>query len=338
MSSSTSQQASSSTEANPPPHPPSYDDIRQQAGPLPSKRGEIGFVEGVHVQTPTRQEFAINLPARHPADRGNEETVAVPLTPAPNGTFENGQPTSNAAPSTPSQPQTQPEPEDKGLAVLLFAKLRPKPIKVVQGIRLSTLLAFLAQFLVFTGCIIAWVFTANKLASLAQNGGKVPGGIGSAVFLHVIFAFAVIGQLIFLERRVYRMRAERYAHLHPGEMLPRYRDRSQPGGDISFAFAPWNRPPLPTYAAVLAQSGLGTGDVDDHLIAVPPPPAYGNTRGSTLLLSGFLRDSLRAQRPPSVHSDLERGGEGGSSGNAEVNREGHLQQTLARLETRRSNR
>jgi hypothetical protein len=35
---------------------------------------------------------------------------------------------------------------------------------------------------------------------------------------------------------------------------------------------------------------------------------------------------------------LERGGEGGSSGNAEVNREGHLQQTLARLETRRSNR
>lgn len=337
MSSSISQQASSSTAVNPPSYPPSYDEIRQQAGPLPSKRGEIGFVEGVHVQTPTREEFALNLPARHPADRGgNEETVAVPLTPAPNSAFPNAQsPTGNT--TTHPASDTQPEPEDKGLAVLLFSKLRPKPIKVVQGIRLSTLLAFFAQFTVFAACIIAWVFTTNKLASMAKTGGKIPGGIGSAVFLHVIFAFAVIGQLIFLERRVYRIRAERYAHLHPGEMLPRYRDRSQPGGDISFAFAPWNRPPLPTYAAVLAQSGLGTGDVDDHLIAVPPPPAYGNTRGSTLLLSGFLRESLRVQRPPSVHSerDVERG-TNPTSGDAEVNREGHLQQALARLE--RSNR
>ena len=64
-------------------------------------------------------------------------------------------------------------------------------------------------------------------------------------------------------------------------------------------FAPWNRPPLPTYAAALAQSGVGTGDVEDNIIAIPPPPAYGNTRGSTLLLSGFLSDALRAQRPRS---------------------------------------
>jgi len=58
-------------------------------------------------------------------------------------------------------------------------------------------------------------------------------------------------------------------------------------------FAPWNRPSLPTYAATLAQTGLGTGDVEDNQIAIPPPPAYGNTRGSTLLLSNFLRNSLR---------------------------------------------
>jgi len=68
--------------------------------------------------------------------------------------------------------------------------------------------------------------------------------------------------------------------------------------------APWHRPPLPTYAATLAQSGLGTGDVEDNIIAVPPPPAYGYSRGTRLLLQGDLRDSLRAQRPASEHSQM----------------------------------
>ena len=71
---------------------------------------------------------------------------------------------------------------------------------------------------------------------------------------------------------------------------------------MAIAFAPWNRPPLPTYAAAIAQSGVGTGDVEDNIIAIPPPPAYGNTRGSTLLLQGFLSDALRAQRPRSSGS------------------------------------
>jgi hypothetical protein len=35
--------------------------------------------------------------------------------------------------------------------------------------------------------------------------------------------------------------------------------------------------------------------VEDVVIAQPPPPAYGKTRGSTLLLAGYLRNSLRAQ-------------------------------------------
>ncbi|KAJ3535981.1 hypothetical protein NMY22_g6243 [Coprinellus aureogranulatus] len=143
--SSPTPQASSSTPANPPPHPPSYDDVRPQAGPLPSKRGEIGFVEGVHVQTPTRQEFAINLPARHPADRSNEDTVAVPLTPGPNGIAENAP--SQAANDTNASPpsQTQAERVDNGLADLLFAKLKRKPVKVVQGIRLTTLIFFVGN-------------------------------------------------------------------------------------------------------------------------------------------------------------------------------------------------
>lgn len=60
-----------------------------------------------------------------------------------------------------------------------------------------------------------------------------------------------------------------------------------------YSQAPWQRPPLPTYAAALAQSGVRTGDVEDGLIAQPPPPAYGKTRGSTLLLQGFLNTEHR---------------------------------------------
>jgi len=56
-------------------------------------------------------------------------------------------------------------------------------------------------------------------------------------------------------------------------------------------FAPWNRPQLPTYAAALGFRG--TGDVEDEAIARPPPPAYGNTRDSTLLLLGSLPENIQ---------------------------------------------
>lgn len=43
------------------------------------------------------------------------------------------------------------------------------------------------------------------------------------------------------------------------------------------------------------ESGAGTGDVEDNRIAVAPPPAYGHTRGSTLLLAGFISADLQEQ-------------------------------------------
>ncbi|KAL1738405.1 hypothetical protein HDZ31DRAFT_86181 [Schizophyllum fasciatum] len=125
----------------------------------------------------------------------------------------------------------------------------------------------------------------------------------AAVFVHVAFCLAALGQVMMLERRVYALRAQRWAARHPGEILPVARGRrGRRAGGGSLPIAPWNRPPLPTYASVVADSGARTGDVEDEVIAAPPPPAYGHTRGSTLLLSGFLRESLRAQRPPSQHS------------------------------------
>jgi len=43
------------------------------------------------------------------------------------------------------------------------------------------------------------------------------------------------------------------------------------------------------------ESGVGTGDVEDNQIAVTPPPAYGYTRDSTLLLAGFINSELQEQ-------------------------------------------
>lgn len=178
-----------------------------------------------------------------------------------------------------------------------------------------------------------------------ESDAKPKEGNTSSIFVHVVFAVGVLGQLLFLERRVYRVRAERYAYLHPGEILPTSRGRAMVGSNM--AYAPWHRPPLPTYAAALAQSGVGTGDVEDHIIAQPPPPAYGHTRGSTLLLAGFLRDSLRAQRPTSAAtnrtgiSHMSRPASYRSTDDQweeieDAERARRLEETLARLSSRPS--
>jgi hypothetical protein len=162
--------------------------------------------------------------------------------------------------------------------------------------------------------IAAWAVaimtvTKNQHSNTLSNtpdGSQQTGFSSTTIFIHVVFVVVIISQLIFLERRLFTLRAERYSFLHPGEVLPTSNRR----GSASMGYAPWHRPPLPTYAAALAQSGHGTGDVEDNAIAVPPPPAYGNTRNSRLLLQGFLRNSLRAQRPVSEHSQMnERDGE-----------------------------
>jgi hypothetical protein len=106
---------------------------------------------------------------------------------------------------------------------------------------------------------------------------------------------------------------------------------------------------LPTYAAALAESGAGTGDVEDGLIAAPPPPAYGKTRGSMVLLSGPMSATLRAQARQareSVGSGSRESVLGESSSRpmsyvsrdedweerADAERARRLEETLARLE------
>lgn len=302
---------------------------RPQAGPLPAKRGEIGYVEGEETEerstSPSPETAA--LPARHPADRDapttdSESSSAPPA--AANHTI--------ASPSTSTLVSTT-NSTTKRKRILHF--LKPKKVPAIGGLLLTTLLAATLQILFLGACVAGWVLAAKRLARDNQNSG-----IGSsAIFVHVLFGVMILGQLLFLERRIFRLRAQRYTYIHPGQILPSH--RSLGGPDPTIAFSPWNRPPLPTYAAALAQSGVGTGDVEDHLIAAPPPPAYGNTRGSTMLLAGYLRDSLRAQRPPSGESQMSHVGERPLSyvsrdeqweeiQNAERAR--RLEETLSRLE------
>lgn len=268
---------------------------RPQAEPLPSKRGEIGFIDGVHNVVPEGNASVVNLPERHPADR--DQPPAFTATPS-DPPSPNVEPPAAATTSEEASRTASPAPNSisKSSSILKFLK----PTKSFGGVRLATLLIFTSQLLLLGATAVTWFFSTRLINNTGSQ--NMPGGASSSVFVHVIFLLAVIGQLIFLERRFFRLRGERYSYLHPGEILPRHRGVPR-GSDTGIAFAPWNRPPLPTYAAALAQSGVGTGDVEDHLIAAPPPPAYGNTRGSTLLLQGYLRNSLRAQRPPSVVSE-----------------------------------
>lgn len=299
-------------------------EVRPQAGPLPTKRGEIGYQEGskTEIHGSDADDNPDPLPARHPADRDTPVTSTGegPHTPLP-------PPSSSTTPEESDSSSTR-----SNSSILSFFKSKRSPIYL--GIRLTSWAALLVHILVLAGTILLWVFATKRIRQDMgdqSQGGNPP----STVFIHVLFGILVTGQLLFLERRIFHTRAERYMYLHRDEILPH-----NANGSTYMGFAPWNRPSLPTYAAALAQSGVGTGDVEDHLIAAPPPPAYGNTRGSTLLLAGFLRESLRAQRPRSNMSDRsERPLSYVSRGDGweeirDADRARRLGETLATLENR----
>lgn len=275
----------------------SVQESRTQAGPLPAKRGEIGYVEGEESEETILPSLETQVPARHPADRDgpvtttNSESIPTPSTPS-------NHPIASPSVSTlVSVTNSTTSSTTKRKRILDF--LSTKKVPSVGGLLVTTLVAAGLQLLFLGACIAGWAIAAKRLARDSQNTGLGP---SSAIFVHVLFGVTILGQLLFIERRVFRLRAQRYTYLNPGQILPSH--RSMGGPDPTIAFSPWNRPPLPTYAAALAQSGVGTGDVEDHLIAAPPPPAYGNTRGSTMILAGHLPDNLRAQRPSSGDSQM----------------------------------
>ncbi|KAH8081988.1 hypothetical protein BXZ70DRAFT_959461 [Cristinia sonorae] len=296
---------------------------RQQADPLPRKRGEIGYDEAAEERETVEASGSSSAaeesgpPARHPADRDAppsfSSSPASSVSPS-NEASNTGSPETTTASDTSSAHSTGKR--------SLISFLKPERLPRVGGINFTTFLRFLAHILLLVGTVVGWVMVVSHIPPPRDN---QVGLNTTQVFIHVTFVIAILMQLVFLERIVYRVRAERYAHKHPGQILPSSRSRSAGYGSSgpSMGLAPWNRPPLPTYAAALSANGLGTGDVEDNAIAIPPPPAYGNTRGSTLLLAGLMPENLRAQRTR----------ERVRSGNGETVR-GSLMSRVSRLTTR----
>ncbi|KAH9939213.1 hypothetical protein B0H21DRAFT_40001 [Amylocystis lapponica] len=276
----------------------SSQELRPQAGPLPSKRGEIGYEEGVHGSTLQPEQSSSEeapLPERHPAD--------TPLHPAA--------PPSSSAPAdtTASSGTRSSSPTNASIYSTsknsFIAFLKPKRLPPVYGLRIATLVVFFLQVVAVCATVAGWVLIIRHIQNDPSATSSTTMGAGGAqIFVFVGFAIMVIAQLIFLERTLYDLRAQRYCFLHPGAVLPRHAHRPAPPRP-GMAFVPWNRPPLPTYAAALSQSGYGTGDVEDNIIAVPPPPAYGNTRGSTLLLANFLGGRTRSARNSAVSHNAQ---------------------------------
>ncbi|KAF7795411.1 hypothetical protein EIP86_006569 [Pleurotus ostreatoroseus] len=267
---------------------------RPQADPLPTKRGEIGFQERYLQQLADDDDddgarsvaTQSTLPARHPADR--DESASAPTEPSNDN---------DAAAASP--PETTPAP-----VVPPNKSFTSKQLSSLGGVHLSTFLLLVFQCALICATLVGWVLFGilSAKANSNSNNSSLFGASSAQIFGHVLFTIALLVQLVFLERRIYYLRAERYCYANPGLPMHTGRDREA----LGVGFAPWNRPSLPTYAAALAQSGVGTGDVEDNVIAIPPPPAYGNTRGSTLLLSGFISETLRAQRRDRMRSGGER--------------------------------
>jgi hypothetical protein len=91
-----------------------------------------------------------------------------------------------------------------------------------------------------------------------DTSGFNPAAFSSLVIIHISFTIVSLVELLFLERSIFHARAERYIHVHG-------MSRRTVLAAASMGIAPWNRPPLPTYAAALAETGVGTGDVEDNL-------------------------------------------------------------------------
>jgi len=283
---------------------------RPEADPLPRKVGEIGYTPPKSPKTPEGpQEPQVDeapLPARHPADRSEDA------------------PSTEASATPPAPAATTPEATDSSASSV---KKSWRQRLTVGGVSLFSIFRIVVLLIFLGGTGAAWaitikIFGANPNnssgpsddgsgdpnASLSSQGGdssnsgssrSLPPSFSSLIILHVSFTVVALVELLFLERSIFHARAERYLYKN---------GITRGGASAAMGIAPWNRPPLPTYAAALAESGRGTGDVEDNLIAIPPPPAYGQTRGSVLLLSGFLRDSLvlnirrSSQRSSTSHS------------------------------------
>ncbi|EEB97917.1 hypothetical protein MPER_02667 [Moniliophthora perniciosa FA553] len=158
--------ASSSTSTTP-------EESRPQAGPLPLKRGEMGYREELHAPEAEEPSPGPELPARHPADRENTSS-------------ETG---NDATPSTTVPTSTSPTPASTSThSIKKF--LKPKKISY-GGILLSTLLAFVIQIIMIAGTIAAWVVSTLVLNKKKQESQQESGG-GDPITKRQLFSFSAL--------------------------------------------------------------------------------------------------------------------------------------------------
>ncbi|THH20604.1 hypothetical protein EW146_g779 [Bondarzewia mesenterica] len=239
-------------------------ETRAQAGPLPYKRGEIGYQEDIHGRAQEgRQVEVTSLPERHPADHPPSDSVAA------------ANPT-RTLPTTPPNDASSTHSESKRSIKSFLISTK---VSTCGGISLTTILLFLFQLAFLAGTVASWVIAVKVLGTKANNNvdsanGSTVGNGASFIFVHVAFGIAVLAQL-----------RDAPNIIPPHAIPPECHDSHRT---------------LATSAAAYVRRGPcakrdGTGDAEDSEIARPPPPAYGHTRGSRLLLAGFLRESLRGQ-------------------------------------------
>ncbi|KZV81320.1 hypothetical protein EXIGLDRAFT_385882 [Exidia glandulosa HHB12029] len=279
-----------------------------EAGPLPRKVGEFGYPSSASLHQPESEADiteSAELPARHPADRPDPVQPPSRTQPTPAQ--------STAAGSSTTSLQSTIPPKRSGLLYRLRSSRAPP---LFWGLHGPAVIRFVLILFMICGTITGWALTAGRLgdANARNDNGtaakndmlaQMAGTMG--IFVHVAFAVALLIELVFIERAIFQLRAERWLYKHPGEALPLHRGgRGSSAGGVGMNYAPWNRPPLPTYASALGYRG--TGDPEDDAIAAPPPPAYGNTRGSVLLLSNALRriSHLSQQMSPRTPRDFEQ--------------------------------
>ena len=190
-----------------------------------------------------------SLPARHPADRDHHQSPSSSSPPPP--------PSAGTPTNEPSQP-------------------KKTHLWSLGGIRISTLLRLLFLLGLMAGTGGVWSYTVRHFQeTVATNQGPDDAqtnsyGWSSTIFVHVAFSVVALFEFVFLERNIFQIRAERYMFKHG--MSPQARRDARRAATLGIA--PWNRPPLPTYAAALAESGLGTGDVEDNLSMYLPITSY----------------------------------------------------------------
>ena len=178
---------------------------------------------------------------------------------------------------------------------------KPRIYPTFGGIRLPTILIFAAQIILLAGTALAWFFTSKHLNTLTVNGKNLFKGQPSIIFVHAMFAVLVLLQVVFLERRIFRIRVERYAYRHPGETLLRARHQSIFSARITFV--PWTRASPAAYAAELFHRGtIVTRDVEDRFTN----PTLWQHRGHYPPSRQVFTEQSRSPKPRGKTSEIRK--------------------------------